>query len=161
MTWAEVQSPDTWIIPGARYKNARDHLVPLSAKAQAVLLQVKRREGCALVFSNNGQTPMSGWTKLRRRFGKRVTAANDGFVLPVWTLHDLRRTARTLMSRAGVSTDHAERVLGHTMDTLRGTYDVWGFEPEKRSALARLAIILERITDPPADEGNIVTLHSA
>jgi len=30
-----------------------------------------------------------------------------------WTLHDLRRTARSLMSRAGVSADHAERCLGH------------------------------------------------
>src|SRR5262249_38104308 len=29
-----------------------------------------------------------------------------------WTLHDLRRTARSLMSRAGVPTDNAERCLG-------------------------------------------------
>jgi hypothetical protein len=28
-----------------------------------------------------------------------------------WTIHDLRRTARTLMTQAGVSTDHAERAL--------------------------------------------------
>lgn len=31
--------------------------------------------------------------------------------LPQWQLHDLRRTARSLMSRAGVRDEHAERVL--------------------------------------------------
>jgi integrase len=33
--------------------------------------------------------------------------------LPNWTLHDLRRTAKTLMVRAGVRPDISERVVGH------------------------------------------------
>jgi integrase len=30
-----------------------------------------------------------------------------------WVIHDLRRTARSLMARAGIRPDVAERVLGH------------------------------------------------
>ena len=30
-----------------------------------------------------------------------------------WVLHDLRRSARSLLARAGVRPDIAERVLGH------------------------------------------------
>ena len=35
--------------------------------------------------------------------------------MPNWTLHDLRRTAKTLMVRAGVRPDISERVLGHVI----------------------------------------------
>ncbi len=40
-----------------------------------------------------------------------------------WTIHDLRRTARSLMSRAGVSSEHAERVLGHVIGGVEGVYN--------------------------------------
>jgi integrase len=52
-----------------------------------------------------------------------------------WTLHDLRRTARSLMSRAKVPTDHAERAMGHLMGGVRETYDRYEYldESERRS----------------------------
>jgi integrase len=56
-----------------------------------------------------------------------------------WTLHDLRHTARSLMSRAGVSADIAERVLGHKIPGVRGVYDRHEYATEKRDALERLA----------------------
>jgi hypothetical protein len=56
-----------------------------------------------------------------------------------WQLRDLRRTARTLMSRAGVSTDIAERCLGDVMTLVRGTYDRYDYLAEKRDALDKLA----------------------
>ena len=43
--------------------------------------------------------------------------------VPPWRLHDLRRTARSLMSRAGVRPDIAERVLGHAIVGVEGVYD--------------------------------------
>jgi hypothetical protein len=51
-------------------------------------------------------------------------------------LHNLRRTARRLMSRAGVASDIAERVLDHVIPGLRGIYDGHAYETEKR-CLAR------------------------
>jgi integrase len=62
-----------------------------------------------------------------------------------WTLHDLRRTARSLMSRAGVPSDHAERCLGHVIGGVRGTYDRHEYHSEKEQAYEALAGIIERI----------------
>src|SRR5258705_6589781 len=39
-----------------------------------------------------------------------------------WQLHDLRRTGRSLMSRARVDSDHAERCMGHVIRGVRATY---------------------------------------
>ena len=52
----------------------------------------------------------NGWSKSKPKFDKALPAD-----MPRWTIHDLRRTARSLMSRAGVSSEHAERVLGHVI----------------------------------------------
>ena len=67
---------------------------------------------------------INGMSKSKARFDK-IAGVFD------WTLHDLRRTARTLMSRVGVSADIAERVLGHTMEGIRGTYD-WHVYADER-----------------------------
>ncbi len=49
------------------------------------------------------------------------------------------------MSRAGVPTDIAERVLGHAIPSVRGVYDRHSYLDEKREALQRLAALIERI----------------
>src|SRR5439155_9700414 len=74
-----------------------------------------------------------------------------------WRLHDLRRTARSLMSRAGVNSDHAERCLGHVIGGVRGVYDRHEFHAEKKHAFEALAAQIERIINPP--EGVIVALR--
>jgi integrase len=68
--------------------------------------------------------------------------------LPNWTLHDLRRTAKTLMVRAGVRPDISERVLGHVITGVEGTYDRHSYADEKRDALEKLAAMIERILKP-------------
>jgi integrase len=73
-----------------------------------------------------------------------------------WTPHDLRRTARTLMSGAGIDPDHAERCLGHVIPGIRGTYDLYEFRDEKAAAFEALAAQIERIIDP---QPNVVALR--
>src|SRR5262249_11442959 len=68
--------------------------------------------------------------------------------MPNWTLHDLRRTAKTLMVRAGIRPDISERVLGHVIAGVEGTYDRHSYADEKRDALEKLAAIIERILNP-------------
>jgi integrase len=79
--------------------------------------------------------------------------------LPIapWVLHDLRRTARSLMSRAGVPSEHAERVLGHSIRGVEKVYDRHSYTDEKADALAKLAALVETIVNPPAGD-NVVTL---
>ena len=62
-----------------------------------------------------------------------------------FVLHDLRRTARSLMSRAGVLPHISERVLGHAMKGVEGTYDRHQYRDEKGHALKALAGLIESI----------------
>jgi integrase len=71
---------------------------------------------------------------------------------PQWQLHDLRRSARSLMAAAGVPVQHAERVLGHVQPGVLGTYDRHAYLEEKGQALLRLASkIRDIVTPPPAN----------
>jgi len=73
-----------------------------------------------------------------------------------WVHHDLRRTARSLMSRASVHPDHAERCLAHIIGGVRGTYDRHEYHDEKARAFEALAAMVERIVNPPAN--NVTSL---
>ena len=76
-----------------------------------------------------------------------------------WRLHDLRRTARSLMSRAKVQSEIGEMVLGHALGQIRTTYDVHEYLEEKSHALHELAALLDRIIVPPT--GNVRQLREA
>jgi integrase len=129
-----------WVIPSARYKTNMDLLIPLSPAAQVVLRKTPKVRS-AFVFTNDGKRPLSGFSKLKEAFDKACGVEG-------WTIHDLRRTARSLMSRAGVSADHAERCLGHVMGGIRGTYDRHEYAAEKRLAFEKLAGLIKLIIDP-------------
>ncbi len=76
-----------------------------------------------------------------------------------WIFHDLRRSARSMLSRAGVSSHHAERVLGHVIPGVEGTYDRHDYAPEIGSALAKLAALIEQIISGPRE--NVVPLNAS
>jgi integrase len=77
--------------------------------------------------------------------------------MPGWTLHDLRRTARSLMARAGVADNVAERVLGHAIPGVEGVYNRFDYADEKADALARLDKLVGTIINPP-DRSNVVAI---
>ena len=67
-----------------------------------------------------------------------------GDVIPGWTLHDLRRTAATLMERAGVLPHVIEATLNHTIPGVAGVYRRHNFIEEKKAAMEGLAsLVLE------------------
>ena len=149
-------SGDEWTIPQERYKTGLELVIPLSDAAQAVLAAMPKIGKVGLVFTTDGKHPLGGFSKFKRAFDAKVLAIlrerDPEATLPRWTLHDLRRTARSLMSRAGVPADHAERCLGHVIGGVRGTYDRHEFLAEKRHAFAALAALVERIVSPAADK---------
>jgi len=129
----------TWIIPGSRYKNGRDTLIPLSRAAQRIIAAQPPLGD--FVFSATGERALGG-------FGKRKDDFDEASKVTGWTIHDLRRTARTLLSRAGISADIGERALGHAIIGIRSTYDRHEYEAEKRHAFEALAAQIERIVKP-------------
>ena len=68
--------------------------------------------------------------------------------MPNWTLHDLRRTSRSLLSRAGIRPDISERVLGHAIAGVEGIYDRHKYDAEKAAALGKLAVLVDTIVHP-------------
>ncbi len=143
MRRSEVSGSD-WTIPETRYKTGLELLVPLSPLAVTVLEKLPKIGKPGFYFTTNGARPIGGFSKFKREFDKACGVTG-------WTLHDLRRTARSLMSRAGVTADIAERCLGHVLPGIRGTYDKHEYRDEKRHAFDALASLIERILDPKAN----------
>jgi integrase len=132
-TRAEIVGAE-WTIPASRYKTKIDHVVPLSAAALAIV----EGDGSGFIFSANGRQAIGGHS----RHKAAIDAASG---VSGWTVHDLRRTARSLMSRAGVASDHAERCLGHVISGVRGVYDRHAYRDEKARAFEALAQQVARI----------------
>jgi integrase len=149
MTRSELVGPD-WTLPADRNKVKVDLIRPLSPSAQAVLAKQPNIGQRGFVFTTGGDRPLGGFTKLKCGLDKRSGATG-------WTLHDLRRTARSLMSRAGVSSDHAELCLGHVLAGVRGVYDRHAYHAEKQRAFEALAAQIDRIVNP---QENVVTLRA-
>jgi integrase len=134
--WVELQDGH-WLVPSIRYKSVKPHLVPLAAAAQEVIQGLS--ETGPFLFTTTGATPFSGFSKAKARLDKSSGVYD-------WRLHDIRRTSRTLMVRAGVRPDIAERVLGHAIPGVAGVYDQYDYAAEKREALNKLATLLKGIT---------------
>ena len=151
-----------WTIPKERHKSKKDFLCPLSTAAQDVLAKTPSIGRKGWVFTNDGEHAVGGFSNFKRAFDKLVLAElqkhDRAADLPRWTIHDLRRTARSLMSRAGVPPRHAEMALGHVVPGVEGTYDRHSYFDEKRAAFEALAAQVARILNPQA---NVVALREA
>jgi integrase len=144
MKWADVSVDGEWTIPKEpREKDTGGTL--LLPKAAVAIIEAQDRMGeNPYVFAGRGDGPVNGFSKSKRRFDEACGVTG-------WKVHDLRRTARSLMSRAGVPREHAERALGHIVAGVEGVYDRHSYRAEKADALARLAALIESIVHPRAN----------
>jgi integrase len=135
LRWTEV-SDNSLRLAGERTKNGEPYTIPLSKPAAAIVADLPKvaldaeGEVSELVFTTNGKTPISGWSK-----AKRSLADDD---LPSWTIHDLRRTVATGLQRLGVGLQTIEAVLGHVSGSRAGVVGVYqrhSFDKEKIAAL--------------------------
>ncbi|MFM9850018.1 MAG: tyrosine-type recombinase/integrase [Hyphomicrobiaceae bacterium] len=163
LMWSEIDlAKRQFELPGHRTKNGRPHLVPLSDAAFAILETIPRREGRELVFGL-GAGGFGGWSKSKADLDRRIAAAaKNTNAMPVWTLHDLRRTFVTHVSEHGIAAPHVvESIVNHVSGAKAGVAGVYNratYLPEKRRALdlwgAHVTALVER------REGNVVLLQS-
>jgi integrase len=104
------------------------------------------------VFPGRGKIAFNSFSQRKAELDAKLPKQMES-----WTLHDLRRTARSLMSRAGVISEHAERVLGHAIPGVEGVYNRYQFDREKADALNKLAALVDTIVTPPT--GNVVMMR--
>ena len=161
MAWLEIGS-DVWTIPAGRYKTKIPNEVPLTDSVRVLLGEPKK---AGYVFSTTGgKRPFSGFGKAKIALDQKIAEIRkrDGRKpMTHWVLHDLRRTARSLLSRTGVPADIGERVLGHVIHGVRGVYDRHSYLDEKRDALTRLAALIETIIGPPSQTKDVVVPEAA
>jgi integrase len=148
MRWEELEGK-VWTIPGQRRKQGDSNSL-LLCEPVLRLLGTSKRSG--FVFSTtNGRRAFSGFSKAKRALDRAISELRqrEGRApMARWVLHDLRRTARSLMSRAGVLPDIGERVIGHVIPGVRGVYDRHSYLEEKGEALARLFALIADILQP-------------
>ena len=116
LRWDDVHD-DRIVLEAAVTKTSTRHEAPLTARMRRVLNSQPRTTSPLVFPSNTTGRVMSGWHDARVRL---IREAGVGH----FTLHDLRRTCRTLMSRLGVVEHVAEFAIGHVKEALVATYDL-------------------------------------
>ena len=109
LRWDDILD-DRIVLSAAMTKTATTHEIPLTPLMREIL---KRRPHTIspLVFPSYNGRRLCGWSEHMARLVPRAGVGP-------WTLHDLRRTCRTLMSRCGVPEPAAELAIGHVKATL-------------------------------------------
>jgi integrase len=151
------------VLPSERTKNARAHIVPLSAPARAIIEAQPRRIGADgqprdLIFGT-GQGGFSGWSVSKKRLDARIAEAGGG-PIDHWRVHDLRRTVATGMADLGVQPHIIEAALNHASGHRAGVAGIYNratYEREKAAALALWAEHLMAIVE--GRKAALVPLH--
>jgi len=138
LRWAEFdEARRLWTLPAARNKSGSDLVRPLGPRAwEIIAIQPRTSE---YVF---GRGRSGSFTRVKAQLDHAMQVAD-------WRSHDLRRTARSLLSRGRVESDVAEMLLGHSLPALRKTYDVHAYIDEKRAAYETLEREIDLIINPP------------
>lgn len=150
MKWADVIDGEWHIASEAREKSHAG-VLPLPSIALAVIEAQPRLAGNPYVFASGAGKHFNSWSQRKQELDAKLKLAP-------WVIHDLRRSARSLMPRAGVREDIAERVLGHAIPGVQGVYNRHAYKAEKGEALQRLAELIEAIVQPPKKA--VVTLRA-
>jgi integrase len=159
--WAEFDlESGKWLLPAERTKTGAPILIPLSQPVAEWLNELKVRAcGSEYVFPNR-RTGSSGRKHMGKDTLNRAIAAmfgisqssdsrvpeNEMGEIEPFVPHDLRRTARTLLSELGVAPHIAERCLNHKLTGVMAVYDQHDFFEERRIALNELSKFIHTIT---------------
>jgi integrase len=145
MKWDDVSVDGVWTIQtDPREKGNAGELV-LPQVATDILRTLPRYESNRFIFAGRGDSHINGFSKAKAQFDAKLDIQH-------WTLHDLRRTARSLMARAGVLDRVAERTLGHIMGGVEGIYNRHEYRQEKAHALKALAGLIGNILRPASEK---------
>jgi integrase len=117
MTWDELDlETSTWTIPAERTKNEKPHLVHLTEHAKAVIGKIPNAGN--FVFTSNGNTPFSGFSKSKKRLDEHSGVDN-------WRIHDIRRTVTSGLAKIGIAPHIADKILNHQSGTISGVAAIY------------------------------------
>jgi integrase len=139
MQWRDIVG-DEWRMAKEEREKANAGDLKLPKLALDIIQAQPRIAGNPYVFAaGKGKGPFNSFSQRKEELDSKLEGVEP------WTVHDLRRTARSLMSRARVDDNIAERTLGHAIPGVKGVYDRHAYFDEKGEALAKLAELVQQI----------------
>jgi integrase len=126
------------ILASERTKNSRQHELPLSAQALAIIEGLPRRNTTDFLFAKRGFT---NWDGAKQELDRRIGIAP-------WRIHDLRRSASTYMGELNVLPHVIEQALNHISGYkagVAGTYNRSKMSDAVREGLQRWADYIDQI----------------
>jgi len=164
--WSEFSDDGKlWNIPEERSKTGVAITIPLPSVAIGWLEELHLRAcGSEYVFPARRASKRRGYISddtlnhaLAKLFGLKVRPGEPPANklgeagIEHFTIHDLRRTCRSLLASAGVPGHVAERCLNHKLKGVEGIYDRYDYLDERREALQKIADQLTPIINPMAN----------
>lgn len=142
--WAHVEFDKAeWHIPAEHSKTGKPHIVYLSKQSVALFKELQ-------VLAGGSELVLPGRGSLTKPFSHNainnaLKISLAGQDIPAFTIHDLRRTASTLLHENGWQSDVVEKALNHTIGGVRGVYNRAEYEPQRREMLQFWADYIEQL----------------
>lgn len=132
-----------WHIPAEHSKTGKPHIVFLSSQAVALFKELHALAG-------GSELVMPGRGSLTKPFAHNainnaLKVALHGQTIPAFTIHDLRRTASTLLHENGWPSDVVEKALNHTLGGVRGVYNRAEYASQRREMLQQWADYVDNL----------------
>lgn len=159
--WQEIDfEKQLWNLPKNRSKTGVAITIPLTVSVLDWLEELKvRSAGSEFVFPSRRASKRRGYISddtlnhaLAKMFGKKVDSNKQPYPnllgnagVEHFTVHDLRRTCRSLLAKAGIAAHIAERCLNHKLKGVEGIYDRYDYLDERRGALVQISSLLAPI----------------
>jgi integrase len=124
----------TITLPPNITKNGREHTLPIGAYCAEILSKTQKSTQATNghIFSSRTNTGrhFNGWSKAK-------AALDEASGVTGWTLHDLRRTYRTIHARIGTPPHIAERLVNHisSRSAMEEVYDRHTYLAEMQNAV--------------------------
>ncbi|EAM2910627.1 tyrosine-type recombinase/integrase [Salmonella enterica] len=146
-TWNEVNfNTNEWTIPKGRMKGGRPHVVYLSRQACDLLVALQMCAGGSpylLAGRYSINKPLSN-AALNGVITTTVKVAqSQGKALEHFTVHDMRRTASTLLHEAGYPSDWIEKCLAHEQKGVRAIYNKAKYAQQRAYMLQQWADMVD------------------
>jgi integrase len=152
MKWSDLVG-DTWVVATEPREKGNVGAVKLPSLAMKIINDQPRIEGNPYVFpGSRGGGPLTDLHKFKRKLDARMSALL-GSPIERWTLHDIRRSFRTMLSEMGVDFMLAEMLIGHAVKTsLQKTYDRSNHSKAKAEVLQQVADRVTALVEARSDQ---------
>jgi len=149
--WTDMHLDEgEWHIPVENSKTGKPHIVYLSPQAQTLFKELKPLASSSVWVLPGRGTLAKPFANNALNQAQKVSL--QGQEIPAFTIHDLRRTASTLLHEQGWPSDVVEKALNHTIGGVRGVYNRAEYAEQRREMLQAWADYIDGL----APSGNLV-----